>query len=121
MPSAANFVQAAALASQNVQFILQTAGQNLLTQLNLWLAAIPAALTNPDNIGQRTVYNFVPIGRELADSIPSVEADQTQAHANAMSVFVYRSCKAILGAGAGGRITAAMTAALLASYNSIID
>jgi hypothetical protein len=120
VPIAGNFIAAAAFASQNVQYILQTGGQNLLTQLNLWLAAIPAALSNPENIGQRTVYNFVPIGRELADFIPALEADQNQVHANSMSVFVYRSCKGISYAQAGGRISAAQETALRASYNAII-
>lgn len=122
MPAAANFGEAAAFASQNVQAILQTGGENLLTQLNLWLAAVPAALSDPSSIAQRTVYNFVPVGKELADFIPALEADQTQAHANAMSVFVYRSCKAILGAlqGTPPRISTAQGADLLASYNAII-
>jgi hypothetical protein len=120
MPVAANFGEASAFASQNVQAILQGAGQSLLTQLSLWLTAIPAGLSDPESIGQRTVYNFVPIGRELADFIPTLEAAQNQNHANAMSVFVYRSCKAILGALTGGRISAAQNVALLASYNSII-
>ena len=118
-PVAADFAEAAAFASRLVQAIFQNGGESLKTQLDLWLAAIPQALSNPENIGQRTVYNFVPIGRELSEAIPTIEASQTQVNANDLTIFLWQCATGIQGAFDGSRISLAQYSALLVSWNGI--
>ena len=119
MAVALTLKQAAAHASFNVQDIFQGV-LNLRTQLDLWIAAIAAAVPDSSGINARTVTNWVPPGSVLAQSVPTAKLAQTQADANNVSLYVYRVCTAAEGASAAGRITGPQASALLASYNAII-
>lgn len=120
----ASLEEAAAVASLKVQgqFEVPTL---LRTPLTAWLAGIVTAMDTPvgkgnvQSIPQRTVYNQVPIGREILEGLPTLLANQNQQDSNIVGVYVYRSCKAARYALIGGRISAAQGAAILAQFNSV--
>ena len=119
MPVAGSFNIAAFVASQNAQ--IQFQGGALQTALTAWLNGIPTAMNvggagNPDSAAQRTVYNLIPIGRDLLNSVTNSTLDQFAA--NTVSVYLNRCCRAIANALSGGRISAAQNVALLALYNA---
>jgi hypothetical protein len=117
-PTAADFTDAARFASRLVEEILLTGGENLRTQLDQWIRAVPPTLSDPASIAQRTVYNLVPIGADIATSVPPAEAQQTQVHANTITFYLWKCARGIQGAFNEGRITAGQYASLLSAWNN---
>ncbi len=121
MPVAASFNEAAFLASQNVQGKFQAG--TLITALTAWLSGVPGAMNTPagagnqSSIAQRTVYNLVPIGRDLLNTVTN-----SQFSANEVSIYLNRCCRAIESASLGGRISiggGSQNTALLSLYNTV--
>lgn len=117
MPAAADLDEAAQFAMQNS--FIQFAGANTLkNQFGLWLAALAANL-DPESVQQRTVLNWVPIGRPLEVSLPSIKAEENSLDADGVGVCLFRICRAAEAAENAGRISAAQATALVAAYNGI--
>lgn len=116
--AALDFQEAAGLASENLQVIFQSAGDSIKTKLDAWLAGIARVLTDPASPAQRTVTDQIPVGLEVSAAIPNAKANQTQEHANVVSVYLWKTCKAIQLAGAGGRISSVQVTNLLILYNA---
>jgi hypothetical protein len=120
MPIATSTNEGAFFASQNVQGKFQAG--TLATSLSAWLNGIAAAMNTPvgagdvDSIAQRTVYNLIPIGRDLLNSVTNSTLDQFAA--NEVSIYLNRCCRAIQFAQANGRITATQAAALVSAAGS---
>lgn len=114
---AADFDAAAGNASLAVQIIFQDAVDSLTVALATWLSALATNL-DPQSVPQRTVLDWVAPGSELMGQISSTKADQTQIDANELSIFVWRTCKAIQYADDDNRISSAQTTALLAAFNA---
>ena len=112
MAPAASLLAAAEQAQSDIVAKFSAAA-NLRTLLTSWATAIPTALTEPNNVEQRRTLNWLPMIRELIETIPSAQASQILDNANNMGVMVYRNCLAAYNSN----ISNAQKAALLASYN----
>lgn len=118
MATAATMSIAAAIAAQNVEARDPSrSGASLRTPLTAWLAAMESTIATKE-INQRTVLNWIPVGRVLYDNLPGA-SDQSVLDINNVAMFLYRSCRAIEFATTAGRITSAEATALLTSYNTI--
>lgn len=116
MAAAANLTEAAELAMTNA--FVQFAGANTLrSRLALWFAAFAGEL-DPESRDQRTVLNWVPVGRPLESRLPTVKGDEIITDADAVGVFLYRTCRAAEFAENDGRITGAQATALVNAYNA---
>ena len=116
MTMAANTAEMKFLAGQNAQQKFQAG--SLLASLDNWTTGIATAMNTPagagdvDSIAQRTVYNFIPIGRELlALSISNQDG------ANQIADYLFKCCAGIEAAVMSGRISAAQNTALFNLYN----
>jgi len=103
-------------AQKAVQARFVDATDNLYTILETWLSALSALLDQKDAT-DRTVSNWVAVGRALQSRIPPLKANQTQQHANMLSDFLHRTCCAGAAALAAGRITNAVSILFINSYN----
>jgi hypothetical protein len=120
MTIAASQNEAAFFSSRNVQAKFRAG--TLHASLTTWLSDIQKAMNTPvgagnvDSIAQRTVYNLIPIGRDLLNSVT-----ESQFSANEVSIYLNRCCRAAESAALGGRITTgagSQNLALLAKYNA---
>lgn len=119
MPAAGSLSLAADLAVQNAYVIFADAGRTLRAQLTSWLASLKTSLPDTNSAAQRTVTNWIPIGRPVVDALPTVKASERFYNANEVGVLLYRTCQAAAAALAAGRITAGQGVAILASYNAL--
>ena len=115
MTMAATVPEMKFLAGQNAQQKFQAG--TLLTALDSWTKGIATAMNanggDVDSIAQRTVYNMIPIGREILAS-----ATLRQDSANKIADYLFKSSAAVEFALAGGRISSAQATAIrVTAYN----
>ncbi len=106
-------------AAVQVQIYFQQGGLTVLrTKLLAWVTALGAQIPNA-TIEQRTLINWMAVGRALVATLPTDGSLQTQLQANEVAVYVYRTCRAAEFAATANRITNAQRIAILNAYNSI--
>lgn len=113
---AADLDEAARFADRNVQNAL-IVGTSLRTLMDAWVAGLLSNLE--DNVAEGTVRDWAVIGQQEATSTPAAAVDQSQADANRLSTYLFRSCQAAQYAEANGRISAGTATALVNLYNTV--